>query len=182
MTVETYDTAFPTQRAREDVFIEVVRNPNAPIFRDNFYTRTVAENVLLGSFVVCVNATDLDVGDILSYEIVPIGSNFQNQIATDFFYMTSSGCIYVQRNLYESINDQYSFTVRARDQSYPEKFGTATVQIIISRDQFDPRCDQSDYSITISESSAVNSTQPIISVRATDGDLQVGNFISVLVK
>lgn len=174
MTVEAYDTAFPTQRVREDVYIEVIRNPNNPIFRENFYTRTVAENVPLGTFVLCVNATDQDVGDILSYEIIAVQNpiNPPNQVATDFFYMTTGGCIYVQRNLYESINDQYSFTVRARDHAYPEKFGQATVQIIIKRDQFTPQCDQSDYSVTIQETSAVNSTQPIITVRATDGDLE----------
>lgn len=174
MTVEAYDTAFPTQRAREDVYIDVIRNPNAPLFRESFYSRTVAENAALGTFILCVNATDQDL-DILSYEIVAIQNpiNPPNQIATDFFYMTSGGCIYVQRNLFESVNDQYSFTVRARDHAYPEKFGTATVQILITRDQFTPQCDLSSYSVTIPETSAVNSTQPIISVRATDGDLQV---------
>lgn len=179
MTVEAYDTAFPTQRVREDVYIDIIRNPNSPVFRESFYTRTVAENVPLGTFVVCVNATDQDVGDVLSYEIIAVQNpiNPPNQVATDFFYMTINGCIYVQRNLYESVNDQYSFTVRARDHAYPEKFGQATVQITIKRDRFTPQCDLTDYSVTIAENSAVNSTQPIITVRATDGDLEVTEFI-----
>ena len=43
------------------------------------------------------------------------------------------------------------FTVRARDQSYPERQDTATVQIDIIRDQFAPIFSSNDYRVTIPE-------------------------------
>lgn len=173
MTVEAYDTAFPTQRARTDVFIDVNRNPRNPIFQDNFYTRTISENVDLGTLVICVTAVDAD-GDIPSYAIISVQNpGLSNQVATDFFFMTATGCVYVQRNLFESVPDSYTFTVQARDHAYPEKYGTTTVQINIQRDAFTPQFERQDYTVTIPETSAVNSTVPIITVRATDNDLQV---------
>lgn len=184
MSVEAYDTAFPSQRARENVIIEVIRNPNAPTFGNNaFYAETVSENVPLGTLIRCVSATDAD-GDVVSYEIISINSGNNNQINNNFFYMTSSGCVYVQSPLFDSISSQYSMTIRARDHAYPEKFGTATLQISIQRDAFNPTFDQQNYVVTIPETSPVESVnvnvQPIISVRATDNDLQVGIITFIL--
>ena len=75
-------------------------------------------------------------------------------------------------------------TIRARDHAYPEKFGTATLQISIQRDAFNPTFDQQNYVVTIPETSPVESVnvnvQPIISVRATDNDLQVGVITFIL--
>ncbi|WAQ95445.1 FAT4-like protein [Mya arenaria] len=172
LTVEAYDTAFPLVMAQEDILIDVVRNPNSPVFLETFYRRTLSENVPLGNFVLCVNASDAD-GDTLSYEMFDNQNQFDTQFASQFFFLTSRGCLYVQRYLYESTLDTYTFTIRARDHAYPEKFGSATVQIEITRDRFDPRFDIQDYSITITETSPVNSSTPIISVRATDNDLQM---------
>lgn len=179
LTVEAYDTAFPSQRAREDVYIDVNRNPRAPVFQNNFLTRTIGENVALGTFIVCVTASDAD-NDVISYEIVGIPNpGNSNQIATDFFFMTVGGCVYVKRNLYESIMNTYSFTVRARDNAYPEKFATTTVQVVIKRDNSAPVFDSPNYQVTIQETSSVNSTLPIFTVRATDGDLQVSIIGSI---
>lgn len=173
VTVEAYDTAFPDQRAREDVLIFVERNPNAPIFENNFIRETVSEYASLGSLVVCVTANDAD-GDDVSYEILSTQIPNNNQIVTNFFYM-SSGCIYVRRNLDESVQDAYTFTARARDNAYPEKFGTTTVQINIERDRFQTSCRQSVFSVNIPETTPVNGTQPVINVQATDNDLRVSD-------
>jgi hypothetical protein len=173
MTIEAYDTAFPTERAREDVYIDVIRNPSSPIFEDNFYVREISENVNLGTLVLCLTANDAD-GDFLSYEITGVNNPLNNNdVATEYFFMTTAGCVYVQKNLNLAIRDTYSFTARVRDHAYPEKFGTSTVQIQIERDQFDPRFDLTDYTVTIPETSPVNSSVPIISVRATDQDIKV---------
>ncbi|KAH3873282.1 hypothetical protein DPMN_036514 [Dreissena polymorpha] len=173
LTVQAYDTAFPSMTAQEDVYIDVIRNPNQPQFLESFYSRSVPENIALGSQVLCVNATDLD-GDVLYYELTGDQGNFnQNQFARDFFFMTSGGCVFVRRNLYESTINSYTFTATARDRAYPEKFGSATVQIQIVRDQFKPIFTLQDYVVTIQENSPVNSTQPIITVTASDSDLRV---------
>ena len=173
MTIEAYDTAFPTERAREDVYIDVIRNPNNPAFEQSFYQQSIGENVPLGTLVLCLTANDAD-GDILSYAISNNNNPLNNNdLATEYFFMTARGCVYVQKSLNLAISDLYSFTASVRDHAYPEKFGQATVQINIERDQFTPRFDFGDYEVTIVETTAVNTT--VTSVRATDQDLKVMN-------
>ena len=72
------------------------------------------------------------------------------------------------------------FIVRARDQSYPEKLDTASVQIDIIRDQFTPVFNLQDYRVTIPETAQVNATQPFVTVTATDRDLQVSPLVAEL--
>ena len=50
----------PDIKVEENVLIDVIRNPSAPIFGTDFYTRTVAESVAQGSSVLAVTATDSD--------------------------------------------------------------------------------------------------------------------------
>ena len=175
MAIEAYDTSFPEMRAREEVIIEVVRNPNPPVFVNSFYVETVNENVGLGFQVLRVSATDAD-GDSVTYEM--IDSFGTNDDAYLTFYVTTDGGIYVQRNLFLYNRDQYTFTVRARDHAFPEKFGTATVQINVLRDRFTPTFGLQNYVITIPETTPANLNQPILTVTATDNDLQVCLFES----
>ena len=67
----------------------------------------------------------------------------------------------------------FQFIVRARDQSYPEKLDTASVQVDIIRDQFAPVFSLQDYRVTIPETVQVNASLPFITVSASDRDLQV---------
>ena len=67
----------------------------------------------------------------------------------------------------------FQFNVQARDQSYPEKFSSTTVQINVDRDQFTPHFDLQTYSVTILETLLANSTQPLVTVLAVDRDVKV---------
>ena len=169
MAIEAYDTAFPDMRARTEVLIEVVRNPNPPVFQNTFYVETISESSPLGYFVLCVTANDAD-GDIVSYEMLNNIGIVNN--ANNVFFVTASGCIYVQADLFITQQDQYSFSVRARDHAFPEKYGTATVQINIVRDRFTPTFGLQNYVITIPETTPINSSLSILTVTATDNDLQ----------
>ncbi|WAQ96421.1 FAT4-like protein [Mya arenaria] len=173
LTVEAYDNAFPinAERCTEDIYIEVNCNPNPPVV-NSFYSESVCETIGLGANIVCVSATDQD-GDLISYEMIDDQNNFQTQFASDFFYLTSNGCVYVQQVLTESLRDTYTFTVRARDDGYPQRFVETTVQIVILRDATAPVFDYQDGNcITVSQRAIVNGSLPILSVRATDSDLQ----------
>ena len=177
MAIEAYDTAFPDMIARTEVIIDVVRNPSPPVFTNNFYTQTVNENIALGSFVLRVTANDND-GDDVSYEMVPPLD--VNNLAYENFFVTTDGAIYVQDYLSLFAQDQYTFTVRARDHAFPEKFGTSSVQINVVRDRFTPVFSLQNYEITISETTAADSLQPILTVSATDNDLRVGTLIKLI--
>ena len=171
MTVEAYDTAFPDQRAREDVLINVIRNPNTPVFQNQLYTEVISETQPLGTLVLCLTATDADL-DTLSYMMT--GSNNLNDNAADWFFMTTSGCVYVRQLLTQAPNNQYTFSVQVRDNAYPEKFGTTSVQIQIIRDTFTPVFDQQNcYTLSIPETTRADTASSIITVRAIDDDLQV---------
>ena len=174
MRIEAYDTANPSQRASEDVLIDVVRNPNAPIFTNNFYIETIPETQPLGSSILRVSANDAD-GDTIYYEIE---STVQGQSASQYFFLSSgTGEIYVWRSLSGTQIDTYTFTVRARDRSYPEKFSTSTVQINVQRDRFTPVCASNNVA-TIPETTVVNASLPVITVVATDNDLQVSSSLA----
>ncbi|KAJ8318063.1 hypothetical protein KUTeg_003154 [Tegillarca granosa] len=153
----------------EDVFIDVVRNPNSPVFFPAFYAQEIPETLPVGTEVLTVTATDQD-NDVLAYEIDE--TQTFNEARQFFFMTTSNGKIYVRSNLANAPRNSYTFTVRARDRSYPEKFGTANVQITIRRDQFTPTFTLPSYSRTIPETEAVNGTFPIVTVTATDQDLR----------
>ncbi|XP_076458561.1 protocadherin Fat 4-like [Babylonia areolata] len=170
LRVEAYEVLRPEVRVEENVLIDVIRNPSPPVFSRNFYTATIAESVAQGTLVLQVSADDAD-GDVPLYEID--STSQAGTSASNFFYLNpSSGVIFVRNDLRTSSQNQYTFTVRARDQSYPERQDTASVQINIIRDQFAPQFSLQDYRVTISETSQVNSTLPIITVTATDRDLQ----------
>ena len=68
--------------------------------------------------------------------------------------------------------DFVQFTVRVRDQSNPEKETTVAVQIVVSRDQFPPVIDFSNYTTSIDENEHVNKTA-IVNIMARDRDLKV---------
>ena len=138
MSIVAFHTSFQTQQVTQDVLIEIIRNPNAPSFVNNFLTETVYKNVPLGTLLRCVSAVDND-RDIPSYSITSVNINNFNQVDTDFFFLTSDGCIYVKRFLDHSPASQYTLTIRARDHYYLKKFGKVPVQINILQDGFTHR-------------------------------------------
>ena len=55
-----YDSIYPDNRATSTVVITVSRNPNAPMFTENSYEKTVDEKVDLGTSIMRISATDAD--------------------------------------------------------------------------------------------------------------------------
>lgn len=52
MRVSAYDSAYPTHRAIADVYVTVVRNPNAPVFDQNPYRKSIPDGHTVGkSFI-----------------------------------------------------------------------------------------------------------------------------------
>ncbi|XP_041364043.1 protocadherin Fat 4-like [Gigantopelta aegis] len=169
LQIQAYDVFRPDVRVAENVHIEVIRNPNPPVFHDSFYVTTISESVEVGASILKVIATDAD-GDKTVYAITDLSGSMD---ANTFFYLNpSTGIIYVKSDLTQGHSPQYTFNVQARDQSYPEKFGSTSVQINIDRDQSTPQFDRQTYLTTILETLPVNSSQPIVTVLAVDRDVQ----------
>lgn len=55
-----YDTAFPQEIAYTNITIGVNRNPNAPVFDQQLYERTITEDYILGYSLVQIDTSDAD--------------------------------------------------------------------------------------------------------------------------
>ncbi|KAL5018737.1 hypothetical protein ScPMuIL_004459 [Solemya velum] len=171
--VEAYDTAAPESRAKATVVFQIDTNPNCPSFSSPFYSFSISQNEALTSEIGQVFATDND-GDSVFYTL----SNFLNDIEfSSFLFLDyNTGALILRRSLFTAPTS-LQFTVIARDAlAFPSCTDTATVQINIQKDQFPPQFSLPDYQTTIVETRLVNSTVPIITVQATDSDLE-GNIV-----
>ena len=156
-------------RVAEDLLIDIVRNPNAPVFLQTFYVATVSETEAQGASILQVSADDRD-GDSINFEIEL--SSQQGVNAQEFFYINpSTGVIFIRKQLSAATTAQYLFTVIPRDNGYPQRVSQASVQINIVRDGFPPVFSRSNYQVTILEGQAINDT--IETVSATDDNIQV---------
>ncbi|XP_046579032.1 protocadherin Fat 4-like [Haliotis rubra] len=168
LRVEAYETLRPEIRVAVDVLIDINRNPNAPVFSKGVYVVTIPESTVQGASVLQITATDAD-GDIPMYQFNQLDVNGRD--AAEFFFLSAStGVISVRKPLKEGTSRQYTFTVQVRDQAFPELFSTTTVQINIDRDQFPPVFTQMTYVTAITETTEVNTSQPIVVVQAADKD------------
>ena len=172
-----YDTLDPTRRTEANVLINIIRNPSGPIFSEQSYFITVQESVNLGTNIRTLTAIDAD-GDAVTYEIIEQNTAGTNYARDYLFLTTYSGELIVKRSFVGIGTSQFTFTARARDHKYPERFGTASVTVSIVRDQFTPQCQQTNAVTTITETRGVNETFPFYTVGVTDGDLKVKPYIS----
>lgn len=178
LTVEAYNNAFPVNQdlCTVDIIISVNCNPGEPSFQQGFYSNQVCESAALGTRVVCVLAEDPD-GDVISYTMLENRNNFQTEYPSDYFFMTADGCVYVKAELAQSTLDTYTFSVQARDNSYPQKDTTTSVQIVIQRDMAAPVFNWQDGNcISVASDVVVNSSTPILSMTASDADIIVSGL------
>ncbi|XP_046579035.1 protocadherin Fat 4-like [Haliotis rubra] len=189
LRVVAFDTAYPTARATSDVTIVVIRNENGPSFLPSAtYETQVSEDVVIGTSILQITAVDQDAGDVVTYQLVNATSSgtqyfFLDRDAgiistkkalsgapEDLYTVSTRGVVSVRKPLKEGTSRQYTFTVQVRDQAFPELFSTTTVQITIDRDQFPPVFTQMTYVTAITETTEVNTSQPIVVVQAADKD------------
>lgn len=55
-----YDTQYPSEIAYTNITIVVNRNPNAPVFNQQIYERTVTEDFTIGFSLVQLDVSDAD--------------------------------------------------------------------------------------------------------------------------
>jgi len=55
-----YDTQYPSEIAYTNISIVVNRNPNAPVFTQQTYERTITEDYILGYSLIQINTSDAD--------------------------------------------------------------------------------------------------------------------------
>ncbi|RWS15955.1 cadherin-87A-like protein [Dinothrombium tinctorium] len=86
--VMAYDSGVPQLSAKAVIIVNVINiNDNEPIFTQNYYNATVAENARPDTVVVVVNATDADKGKFgkIKYSIISESGNSDNGLQTENF-------------------------------------------------------------------------------------------------
>ena len=140
------------------VTITVTNVNEAPAFDSTSYTFTTAEDVGVAASLGSVSATDPD-EDTLTYSITA-GDDDGN------FSIDSSGAISLAKTLDYETTSSYTLTVEAADPG--SLSDTATVAITVTNVNEVPSFEAAQYTFTISENAAVNTS--LGSVSATDPD------------
>lgn len=113
-----------------DVWVHLSdQNDNSPVFSQKEYTATVSEGNSKGTFVIQVEAIDLDENENsrLSYHLVD--GNHDNAFVID---PTDSGNVKTNIVLDSEIRNTYKLTVIATDEGTPQMTGMATIRVIVT--------------------------------------------------
>lgn len=136
-------------------------NDEAPAFNSASYNGHVTENVVIGSSVMTVSASDGDAADSsLAYSLS--GTN------SSHFTVTSSGLVQTGSNIdYEAVQG-YSLTLTATDSA--NNTGTTTIIITVVNDiDNDPVFSSASFSASVSED--VSPGTSVVRITASDADL-----------
>jgi protocadherin Fat 4 len=146
-------------------------NDNPPVFEKLSYTVNVLENATVGSFVVGVNATDVDdgVNGELTYDILA-GDTAIFAIHRDF------GTVTLLRSLDRESTSTYTLTIRCSDDGAPKRSAKTVVKVVVlDVNDNSPVFSMPSYSTSILET--VSNGSILLVVAATDADLGVNGRI-----
>ncbi|KAL2096237.1 hypothetical protein ACEWY4_008385 [Coilia grayii] len=177
--------------AHAEVEVEVTVsdvNDNTPTFRNPAPHARIAENAMIGTPVIQVQAVDLDSdkNGVVRYQLLPeeggvgadggsgagSGGAGSGGAGSDWFHLDSaSGLLLTARRLDRELVPLVRLRVRAQDQGFPPRAATATVTVEIG-DVNDnaPVFGQLLYEARVSEGAEPG--QPITRVWASDADAQ----------
>ena len=168
-----YDNGIPEKSAEAVVVVNIENvNDQAPVFDEQMYTATVAENSVPGTPIVRVRATDLDHGEFgnLTYKL-------EGTYQDDFQIGSEDGTISVVNSelLDREVLDNLILQVVAVDLAPADTRKSSTVPVNITiTDENDnlPRFVQKEYSATIVDNIPFYpEASPIVQVSATDEDI-----------
>uniref|UniRef100_A0A8B9VCP1 Cadherin-related family member 2 n=1 Tax=Anas zonorhyncha TaxID=75864 RepID=A0A8B9VCP1_9AVES len=157
-------------------------NDNAPVFKGLPYETSVPENMMAGSIIYTISATDADTGNAakVSYSILEvIPDNAKNFW---LFYILPNGSVVLNGSLDYATNTFYQLKILAQDGGGP-LYGVTVFQnsttyfsiTVIDLPNLDPRFLNEPYSSSVSENSPLGVS--VLTVTATDRDTGVNDEI-----
>ncbi|XP_077999656.1 cadherin-23-like [Glandiceps talaboti] len=149
-------------------------NDNSPVFVKSLYSVNVTEDVVIGTDIVQVEATDedLDSNSEIVFSILATSDN-----GDDIFGIHgNNGTIYIQDNtgLDFEVIKSYTITVQATDQPMEGKKRSSVVNVLVSVidvNDVSPSFAQSTYSASINEAATIGSS--VIQLQALDSDTEI---------
>lgn len=151
-------------------------NDNDPMFNQSVYYAFVPENASPGTIILIVSADDRDSGN---NSIVKYALSGDPSAGREFIIDESQGLISTKGNLDYETRDFYSLSVTA----YNPAWGNSTMRKSVAQvrvyvtgiNEYPPRFVQKSYSVSVSESVAMNTT--VLTLLATDQDKGVDGII-----
>ncbi|XP_058852581.1 protocadherin alpha-8-like [Acipenser ruthenus] len=154
-------------------------NDNAPVFDKEVYSVTLQENVPVGTFVVKVNATDLDDGlnGVVEYSF---GNTFRSKASELFDLDRTTGEIKVKGPIDFEEKESYEIDVQATDKSQsPLTVHCSVVLQIQDVNDNTPEIEVTSLSSLISEDAKPGTVIALISVTDLDSDIN-GKMVCTL--
>ncbi|XP_058852112.1 protocadherin alpha-5-like isoform X5 [Acipenser ruthenus] len=169
LLLTAFDGGNPARFGTLNITVNVIDiNDNAPVFDQEVYSVALQENVPMGTFVVKVNATDLDDGlnGVVEYSF---GDTFWSKVSELFVLDSNTGEIKVKGLIDFEEKESYEIDVQATDKSQSPLTVHCTV-IVQVQDVNDntPEIDVTSLSNLISEDAKPGTVIALISV--TDRD------------
>ena len=168
LTVEASDKGTPPKSITVPLQVTVTdANDNKPVFSASKYASTVSELSLIGTTVLSVTATDVDLGN--NAAIVYSFADPRSVNVTSFSIDASSGSIKTTKTLNAEVIKEYTFDVRVTDKGLVPRSSDATVVVTV-RDvnDNDPVFNQTIYRANVFENNAAGTS--VTTVLATESD------------
>ncbi|XP_059918626.1 protocadherin alpha-8-like isoform X28 [Gadus macrocephalus] len=163
------DGGKPSRSTAIDILVDVLDvNDNLPVFTRDSYTAELKENSPIGTTVLQVNATDLDLG--LNGEVVyAYGSNVKEKIRNLFDVDINTGEIVVKGVIDYEEKDRYQIDIKASDKgTVPLTTDKSVIIKIVDLNDNAPEIELTSFSSAIPEDSRPGTTVALISVNDRD--------------
>lgn len=149
LTLVAKDKGEPPLSSAMDVTMLVLDvNDNTPSFSQNIYDIEIEENMLTGTDVIQVFASDADEGTNGQIRFSIAGGN----IKSDFRIDSVTGWISVAKQLDREVRTSYSLVVQAADRGSSSRVDRATVNIVLlDVNDCPPVYELSPYSVNVQE-------------------------------
>ncbi|XP_051810294.1 protocadherin alpha-3-like [Acanthochromis polyacanthus] len=172
LTLTALDGGKPPKSGNMNIVIKVLDiNDNAPVFSKDDYSVTLSENAPVGTTVIQVNATDLDVGP--NGEVVYSFSKSTNQNILNLFDISPlTGVLTITGLIDYEEKDGYEIEIEASDKGFAPLTTEKSVNIkIVDVNDNAPEIEVTSFSSSIPEDSRPGTTVALISVSDLDSGL-----------
>ena len=173
LVLTVMDSGSPPLSARAELIVRVLDdNDNPPLFSQDNYSVSLAEDIPPNTVIITVSASDLDSGNngAITYSIV--------QASTDSFFTIdpTSGEIATLRGLDFETLDNFELVIQVRDGGQPFMFSMVSVYITVDDvDDNPPIFSRNAYNVTVDEDVSIGLV--ILTLTATDADSGVNAHI-----
>ncbi|XP_035677124.1 protocadherin Fat 4-like [Branchiostoma floridae] len=166
LTVRAYDSygVSPFNYTEVNVTITVLDiNDNEPVFDPQTYSISILEGALVGTTVVKVTSTDLDMNANAVHDYVISAGN-----TGDAFELSNDEILLKNKLNHETVG-LYTLTIQATDQGDPVLTGEATVTVtVLAENEFQPVFQEDSSTVVVSEDAVLGTL--IYNANATDND------------